>query len=234
VSAAPLQIERQCRVCGETVDLPLALYCPPCRSKRKRKLRKWVATEYIDRKIRQIYIERHHLRTGVAIPNLTEFAQQIGWPKWAVIRRARELGCARVKETPWSAAELQILEQFAWMCDESIRMRLKAAGFNRSATAVHLKIKRLGVKRQGDWYSGNSLAQCFGVDNHVPGRWIRAGYLKATMRGSERTERQGGDIYLIREKAVRDFVLAHPMEFDLRKVDQLWFLNMITAGKIAG
>ena len=34
--------------------------------------------------------------------------------------------------------------------------------------------------------------------------------------------------YLIREKDVRRFILPHPTEIDLRKVDQLWFLDLIT------
>jgi hypothetical protein len=61
-------------------------------------------------------------------------------------------------------------------------------------------------------------------------RWINAGQLKATLRGTARDERQNGDIYLIREKDVRRFVLEHPSDIDLRKVDQLWFLDMLTNG----
>jgi hypothetical protein len=37
---------------------------------------------------------------------------------------------------------------------------------------------------------------------------------------------------LIREKDVRRFILQHPTEIDLRKVDQLWFLDLITNGLV--
>ncbi len=52
------------------------------------------------------------------------------------------------------------------------------------------------------------------------------------MKESERTPQQGGDVYLIHESAVRRFIIENPMGFDLRKVDQLWFLDLITNGKI--
>lgn len=39
-------------------------------------------------------------------------------------------------------------------------------------------------------------------------------------------------MYQIHESDFRKFVYARPMEIDLRKVDQLWFLDFITEGKI--
>jgi hypothetical protein len=45
-------------------------------------------------------------------------------------------------------------------------------------------------------------------------------------------EQQNGDIYLIREKDVRRFILEHPTEIDLRKVDRLWFLDLLTNGLV--
>lgn len=41
-------------------------------------------------------------------------------------------------------------------------------------------------------------------------------------------------MYLIHESDVYKFILARPLEFDIRKVDQLWFLDLVTEGKIAG
>jgi len=69
-------------------------------------------------------------------------------------------------------------------------------------------------------YSANGLARALGTDNHTVARWIRAGHLK------------GPDIYLIHEKDVRRFILGHPTDIDLRKVDQLWFLDLITNGLV--
>ena len=125
---------------------------------------------------------------------------------------------------------MEILARYAWMSDERLRLKLKAAGYTRTATAIHLKLKRMAFKKGGGFYSANSLAQALGIDSHAVTRWIRAGRLKATLRGTARGERQNGDIYLIREKDIRRFVLEHPSDIDLRKVDQLWFLDMLTNG----
>ena len=202
------------RLTGETLQ-----------AKKKGKARKWVPTPEIDAVIRRLYAERvgrDH------IPHLKQFAKKIGWPDWAVKKRGRELGLARTKEAPWSDEEVELLHRHAWMSDERIRLKLKAAGFTRTATAIHLKIKRTAAKQSGDYYSATGLASLFGCDSHCVVRWIKSGYLKAIPRGTERTEQQGGDTWLIRHPDVRQFVADHPMEFDLRKVDQLWFIDLLT------
>jgi len=130
-----------------------------------------------------------------------------------------------VKELPWSDAELRILERWAWMSDERIRLKLKAAGFIRSATAIHLKLRRMRFKA-GSWYSASSLASAFGVDIHQVTRWIASGLLRAQRRGSARTPQQGGDTWLITEKDVVRFIHQNPTAYDIRKADQCWFLDL--------
>jgi hypothetical protein len=153
-------------------------------------------------------------------------------PHWVLKKRARELGLARTKELPWSEAELAILSQYAWMSDERIRLKLKASGFARTVTGIHLKLKRMRFKHDGSFYSANGLAQALGIDPHAVTRWIKSGHLKARLRGTARSPLQNGDSYVIQEKDIRRFILEHPTEIDLRKVDQLWFLDLITKGLV--
>ena len=56
--------------------------------------------------------------------------------------------------------------------------------------------------------------------------------LKASRRGTARTESQGGDTYWITHAAVREFVLTHPDEVDLRKVEKWWFLDFVSDSRI--
>lgn len=137
------------------------------------------------------------------------------------------LGLARVKEKPWIEDELAIVERFAWMSDDRLVLRLKRAGFSRSRTAVHLKVRRMRFKQNTPYFSATGLAAAFGTDSHVITRWIRQGQLRAERRQSARTERQGGDTYLIHEKDVKRFCFDNPLEFDLRKVDQVWFMELV-------
>ena len=118
------------------------------------------------------------------------------------------------------------------MSDERIRLKLKASGYTRTVTGIHLKLKRMKFKHDGSFYSAYSLAQALGIDPHAVTRWIKSGHLKAKLRGTGRTPEQNGDSYLIQEKDVRRFILEHPTDIDLRKVDQLWFLDVITNGLV--
>jgi hypothetical protein len=100
----------------------------------------------------------------------------------------------------------------------------------RTATAIHLKLRRMRFKSDPSFYSGKGLADALGIDSRVVTRWIKVGHLRAQLRGIKRIPEQGGDTYLIREKDARRFILHHPPEIDLRKVDQLWFLDLMTNG----
>ncbi|HME31663.1 MAG TPA: hypothetical protein VKG65_02810, partial [Terriglobales bacterium] len=127
---------------------------------------------------------------------------------------------------------LGILSRYAWMSDERIRLKLKSAGYSRTVTGIRLKLKRMRFKHDGSFYSAYSLAQALGIDPHAVTRWIKSGHLKAKLRGTARGPQQNGDSYLIQEKDVRRFILEHPTDIDLRKVDQLWFLDLITNGLV--
>jgi len=197
-----------------------------------RKPKKYMPTPAIDAAITRIYQEEADKRRRT-LPTLRAFAQKIRWPDWAVKRRGLELGLARTKESLWSDAELEILENYTWMSDERIALKLRRAGFTRSAVAVHLKLKRMRYKESSDYYSAQGLASALGVDVHPVLRWIRFGYLKAKRRGTARVEVQGGDTWLILERDVRRFIIEHPEEIDLRKVDGRWFLFVITNGQVA-
>lgn len=203
--------------------------CRDASSANLQSRRKYVFTDQIDQLIRESYLNHQDAKMRPGLPRL---AKKVGMPQWALKKRARDLGLARTKELHWSERELEILARYAWMSDERIRLKLKAAGFVRSVTGIHLKLKRMGFKHDGNFYSANSLAQGLGIDSHAVTRWIRSGHLKAKLRGTARTEQQNGDIYLIHEKDVRQFILAHPTDIDLRKVDQLWFLDLITNGLV--
>jgi hypothetical protein len=191
--------------------------------------RLYIFTDQIDQLIREIYLNRRESNGRLGFRLLS---QKVAMPHWALKKRARDLGLARTKEQPWSERELEILARYAWMSDERIRLKLKAAGYVRTVTGIHLKLRRMGFKHDGSFYSANTLAQALGIDSHAVTRWITSGHLKAKPRGTARTKQQNGDIYLIHEKDVRRFILAHPTDIDLRKVDQIWFLDLITNGLV--
>lgn len=195
----------------------------------RRVRRKHCFTPAMDDEIRRAYylfLERNDRKA------ISASARKLQLPKWMVTRRGAVLGLARVKEAPWCAEEVAVLERWGHLTDAVVQRKLHGAGFQRSINAVHLKMKRLRIKQNLDGYSAWSLATAFGVDGHKITYWIDRKMLKATRRGTNRAACQGGDTYWITHSAVRAFVLAYPDEVDLRKVEKWWFLDLITAGRI--
>lgn len=216
---------------GEERKLPMAspALAQPIVHPGQTHPRKYHFTPTVDEEIRRAYhlFLDYNNRTAISA-----CARKLQVPRWAINRRAAVLGLSRIKEPEWNAAETTILERWGHLTDAVIQRRLKAEGFHRSINAVHLKMKRLHIRQNLDGYSANGLAVAFGVDGHKVTYWINRQMLKATRRGTARTESQGGDTYWITHKAVREFVLKHPDEIDLRKVEKWWFLDLVTAGRI--
>ena len=131
-----------CTDYSPTVHLRCGRQCDPARATAQGR-RKYVFTDQIDQLIREVYPIPRGAKTRPSIPLL---AKKVGTPHWALKKRARELGLARTKERPWTDPELEILTRHAWMSDERIRLKLKAAGCARSATAIHLKLRRMQFK----------------------------------------------------------------------------------------
>lgn len=196
---------------------------------RRTKPRKYSFTPAMDDAIRVAY--RLFLDYGNR-KAIGACAARLQLPKWMVNRRAAILGLARVKELVWSNEEVALLERWGHLTDAVIQRKLKEAGFDRSVNGIHLKLKRLRIKQNLDGYSAHSLATAFGVDGHKITYWIHRKMLRATRRETDRTERQGGDTYWITHEAVYNFVLSHPDEIDLRKVEKWWFLDLVTGGHI--
>lgn len=234
MNAAAEQVGRLCAgaECASRVVMKYGRYCDPCRSKARRKHKLYVSNDLIDQRLRAIYLKPDRKRSGDQ--SVKKLAAQLKWPKWALTKRAAQLGLSRVKDLPWCEAEIAILERFAWMSPERIRLKLKAAGYTRSATAIDIKLDRAAARQNTPYLTANALALLFGIDRHCVARWIKLGYITARRRGTDRHEGNGGDMYQIHENDVRAFVFARPLEFDIRKVDQLWFLDLVTNGKIAG
>lgn len=200
------------------------------QSSAGRRRKKYIADDHIDAIIREVY----HRRLEENDRQATRWAQlETGWPKFMIARRGAELGLARTKEPNWSPLELAILEETAHLGVDAVRKRLAKRGFARTRTAIVMKRKRLKLTAYLDGYSGNALAELFGVDNHRIYHWIADGILAAQRRETDRSHKQGGDTYWIRRPDVHAFVMNHPDEYDLRKVEKWWFLSLITEGRIS-
>jgi hypothetical protein len=200
---------------------PYARWGPCCRWKhRGRQSKLYVWTPERDRVLRERYDGRVSGRAA-------EIGAALGWPAWAVKKRAATLGLthAPAERREWTAAEKRFLLEHAgsrltpWI----------ARQLRRGETSVVLKLKRMKISRRfRDGYTLRELELCFGVDHHSIDRWIRLGQIVGRRRGTRRR----ADAWLFTDADVLRFVGQHPMAFRLDKVDQLWFMDLITSGRL--
>ena len=212
--------------------------CLTCTSAKRlqgmtSKKRLYHFTPEIDDKLRAIYAQRRS-RSSDDLQGLPDLIAETQFPDWALKKRAQELGLTRIKESAWSEQENAIVRKWAHLVPDRIALKLKEAGFTRTPTACNIHRKRLVLNMfNHGHYSANAIAHGFGIDQHAVVMWIREGKLQAERKGTKRiTNKQGGDAYLVSRAAVRAFVFANPMSFDLGKVDQLWFMHVVSDGQV--
>lgn len=226
---------------GDTVcayngcDLPpsakLGRYCDRHRhisQWEKRPRSKWVPTPEIDQLILDAWRTIKDPRRYVA--------EKTGWPEWAVQDHAINLGAVetrRIKEPVWSVAECETLENYSWLTIRSLQRKLKKqTGIWRSASAVKSQRYRLRLAQTVDGYNPHQLSRLLGTAPSAVRTWIRLGLLPAKNRSHGAYETTDVNYWFIPNEWVYDFVLKHPERIDLSKVDKMWFLNLLTRGKI--
>ena len=204
--------------------LALNLSAPLPSGRERAKRQTWTSNEHIDAAI------RGGMSKATSKGDVLRLAKSIGRPRDWVSRRAVKLGCVppRFNEPPWSKTELDIIAEQPHLSPKTLGQRLSRAGFHRAATAIVVKLKRLGADRlDPDHCTANALAGFMGVDPHTVTDWIAKGWLTATRRGTARVDVQGGDQHWIRYADVRRFIISHPAHVDIRKVEKFWFIDLL-------
>lgn len=154
-------------------------------------------------------------------------AQSLNRPRWWVSKRATALGVKtpRFKEPDWLPEEIAFILTRGHLDPDALRAAMGKRGWKRTATAIVVKLKRVGATREDpDYYTANGLSRLFGVDSSTVSGWCERGLLKATHRGTSRLPQQGGDHWWIHRNDVRSFIIEQAPIIDIRKVDKIWFI----------
>jgi hypothetical protein len=154
------------------------------------------------------------------------------YPRWYIKRKAQEMGLARCHKQPdWSEWEVSYLhEHFPSKGFVAIQNGLKRinGGILRSVTAITLKKKRLHINKRSDGFTMRMVEDLLGADHHKIEKWVHWGWLQDGRKGTERTEVQGGDMHHFETKNLKDFVINHPFEIDIRRVESLSFIQLLS------
>lgn len=155
------------------------------------------------------------------IAKISALAESIGKPRWWVSRRAGELGLTkpRLAAEPWSKAECAVVDRMGDAGINAIASGLRAAGFSRTMSSIAMELKRQARSRTPrDVWSARTLAEYMGVDSKTVAKWIAVDALPA---------QQDHHSWKIQRADFKDWLAGHRTCFDLRKVDQEWFLELL-------
>jgi excisionase family DNA binding protein len=177
-------------------------------------------TEAIDQLLQERY-------PSCSEPGMLEaLAVECSRPSWWLKRRATALGLqyGRHKQPDWSPAEEALLADNSHLGLSTLRRKLAALGSSRTEIAISVRLKKLELSRANlDTYSAAEVGRLLGVDDNAVRRWIRAGNLRANRTpGSKSAEAH----WQITRRALREWIAAHPVEVDLRRVDKYWFIDL--------
>lgn len=170
-------------------------------------------------------------------PTVREYAEQLGVGHHVLCQYAAKQGWVKSKEPNWTRPELKLLEKYAHLSPERIQLYMDRAGFHRTVVSIRLMRKRRCAHKGAPYYSATAACKLLGVDNHKFERDWLVKYpdeLKYELKGTARSEktRQHGDVKLYHVDILRDFFCNHPEEIDLAKVDKVWFLWLVTNGRV--
>ncbi len=161
---------------------------------------------------------------------VTAFAEELGMPKHTLLRHAARFGLTHQqrKEPPWSEAETALMSRVPLHSPEKAAQIFREHGFNRTATAIVVRAKRLDLSRRYKaTLSAAGAAKILGVDNKTVTLWCIQGLLKASKRPTRRLPQQGGDPWSIERADLRRFVLDQLASIDIRKVDKVAFVDLL-------
>lgn len=161
---------------------------------------------------------------------VTAYAGELGMAKHTLIKIATTLGLTVLqrKEPPWSDAENALMKQVPLHSPELAARMFRARGFNRTATAIVVRAKRLNLSRRyNETLSGTTFAKVLGVDNKTTTGWCVQGLIKATRRESRRLPQQGGAPWSIERADARQWIIDNIASIDIRKVDKVAFVDLL-------
>lgn len=129
----------------------------------------------------------------------------------------------------WSQADVEYLDRwYGHHANAAIARRL-----NRTAVAIHLKAKRLGLHKRTAGFTARSFAEIFGVDSGTVSKvWIRRGLLAAAVAEhrvvSPRLALQGRrpTYWIIGTDGPERFIRERPELVDVDKMPPSWYRDL--------
>jgi hypothetical protein len=166
-------------------------------------------TEGLDAALKRAYQTAHGREE--LIQNISLMQRLTAFPRFAIISRAAVLGVARMKQRPWTQSDIQHLRE---LVGTSGRQAI-ARKLGRTEYSVKAELRKLKLSLEfRDGYTRTGLATVLGASAKTVRRWEHLGWLR-TVDGR------------FSEEAIRRFLIRHPDQYQLSRVDEGWFKGMV-------
>jgi hypothetical protein len=158
-----------------------------------------------------------------------------------VSRRAVQLGLIHSRERHrWTQSELDVVEKWSHSSLETIQRKLRALNtigldgrfIKRTRTAIANKMFQNRFRTNLDGMCQDHLAAALGVSAYQVAEWRKRDMLRGERRPSI-DQHSGAEPdrdclpWFYSNKHIRQFVFNYPGAFDLKKVNQAWFIDML-------
>lgn len=199
-----------CKCCHKLNAAQKDEMCHSCRLRsRPNATKKYLWSEGFDSRLRDSYTRSR--RREELTSSLDALQRLTGFPRFAIVARAAELNLCFAKRKVWTEAELKFMRENAGR----LSIKAMAASLSRTYCSVKGKIRSLQLGgRVTDGYSVDELMRLFGVGKATVDRWIARGWL---YREESR----------VSEKSVIRFLRAQRNAYQLSRVDEAWFKEVI-------
>lgn len=159
-----------------------------------------------------------------------DLARWLKVPVGTIRKWSQQLGVARQRDPRWTEEEIAYLEKnLLKMSFEEIAWKL-----GRTVTAVRTKANRLSLYRMDvNGYTLKDLMLGLGIrDHNKVDKWIERGWIKGKKLPT--SDHAAHQPWCFSPAQIREFVLAHPEEIDLRRVEKIWFIDIIAGPRGLG
>jgi hypothetical protein len=181
--------------------------CKNCRCRGMRRIFTWTAA--LDQSLIDAYqtaatVKQLHV-------SLKRVIQQTGFTRQVVLKRAQKLGIAS-QHRRWSEIEKQYLLDHAGDMTAFEMARV----LHRGVDTTHVMLQKLHRSARLSYgYTRKDVRELLGVSEKKVNYWIERGWLYFDANGR------------MSETRVRTFLIRHPDEYSLRRVDEYWFKSLL-------
>lgn len=203
------------------------------RVHKTKKARVWTKEE--DKKILDYYNSDYYKKINLKfIKNpysMEMLSKDINVDRKQIAIRASALGFTNFKtkrEKEYKDEEIEILNKYTGIKSSSqLQKILKSHGFTRSQRSINVKIQRLKLSAKlngkGD-LNLRLLGELLGLDQHSIDR-------NQKLIEYMQPKRQDGQLLFCRKK-LKNFIMENPYEFNLGKVDNKFFIELLTTKEV--